>query len=107
MKRVLIAFSIIASAAAASAQTRLTLQQALSRAMEVNNTVERSRAEVLVQDENRRQLLSAVLPRVTATGSTIRNTTEVSFGSGADARVTRSEERRVGKECRSRWSPYH
>ena len=22
-------------------------------------------------------------------------------------RVTRSEERRVGKECRSRWSPYH
>src|SRR5258708_28503702 len=28
---------------------------------------------------------------------------------GADARTltTRSEERRVGKECRSRWSPYH
>src|SRR3712207_9586457 len=32
---------------------------------------------------------------------------------GADARlihkslVRRSEERRVGKECRSRWSPYH
>jgi len=23
------------------------------------------------------------------------------------ARVDRSEERRVGKECRSRWSPYH
>ena len=22
-------------------------------------------------------------------------------------RTTRSEERRVGKECRSRWSPYH
>ena len=22
-------------------------------------------------------------------------------------RVERSEERRVGKECRSRWSPYH
>ena len=30
---------------------------------------------------------------------------------GEDARVAlyakRSEERRVGKECRSRWSPYH
>jgi len=26
---------------------------------------------------------------------------------GADATVFRSEERRVGKECRSRWSPYH
>ena len=24
-----------------------------------------------------------------------------------DIYVTRSEERRVGKECRSRWSPYH
>ena len=23
------------------------------------------------------------------------------------AEVSRSEERRVGKECRSRWSPYH
>ena len=27
-------------------------------------------------------------------------------GAGVEA-TTRSEERRVGKECRSRWSPYH
>src|SRR3989442_14618835 len=27
--------------------------------------------------------------------------------SHAYAATTRSEERRVGKECRSRWSPYH
>src|ERR1043166_7075009 len=27
--------------------------------------------------------------------------------SAVDGTVTRSEERRVGKECRSRWSPYH
>ena len=26
---------------------------------------------------------------------------------GAGAALIRSEERRVGKECRSRWSPYH
>ena len=26
---------------------------------------------------------------------------------GDEARHPRSEERRVGKECRSRWSPYH
>ena len=25
----------------------------------------------------------------------------------ADEGIARSEERRVGKECRSRWSPYH
>src|SRR3712207_8176073 len=33
------------------------------------------------------------------------------YGDGADTgagpTVSRSEERRVGKECRSRWSPYH
>src|SRR5258707_9365303 len=31
------------------------------------------------------------------------------IGSGTRVRINerRSEERRVGKECRSRWSPYH
>ena len=28
-------------------------------------------------------------------------------GSKAEQKNLRSEERRVGKECRSRWSPYH
>src|SRR5690348_9008856 len=28
------------------------------------------------------------------------------LGTPADLKLTRSEERRVGKECRSRWSPY-
>src|SRR4029077_16044487 len=28
-------------------------------------------------------------------------------GAGCYAKGCRSEERRVGKECRSRWSPYH
>ena len=28
-------------------------------------------------------------------------------GKTISAVTTRSEERRVGKECRSRWSPYH
>src|SRR5260221_14053685 len=28
-------------------------------------------------------------------------------GSTAERKYARSEERRVGKECRSRWSPYH
>src|SRR2546430_3353380 len=30
-----------------------------------------------------------------------------SLNAAYDVRETRSEERRVGKECRSRWSPYH
>jgi len=29
------------------------------------------------------------------------------LGGGLELRLSRSEERRVGKECRSRWSPYH
>ena len=31
----------------------------------------------------------------------------VKFGAAHGADLIRSEERRVGKECRSRWSPYH
>ena len=29
------------------------------------------------------------------------------FQTTLEAGMNRSEERRVGKECRSRWSPYH
>ena len=32
---------------------------------------------------------------------------KVSTGTPKNRRITRSEERRVGKECRYRWSPYH
>ena len=31
----------------------------------------------------------------------------ISLADAADLLLVRSEERRVGKECRSRWSPYH
>ena len=33
--------------------------------------------------------------------------TKVTTSNGNLLITTRSEERRVGKECRSRWSPYH
>ena len=32
---------------------------------------------------------------------------DVVVGVGLEFDLLRSEERRVGKECRSRWSPYH
>ena len=32
---------------------------------------------------------------------------DVNFWYGDFHALKRSEERRVGKECRSRWSPYH
>ena len=43
-------------------------------------------------------------------GGTARNsrsTGEERSSAVQPIKLTRSEERRVGKECRSRWSPYH
>ena len=41
--------------------------------------------------------------------SSTRQAAKLTLSGGAmtGAITTRSEERRVGKECRSRWSPYH
>ena len=32
---------------------------------------------------------------------------DADLSAGLTEQIHRSEERRVGKECRSRWSPYH
>ncbi len=87
MKRAVLIFTLLTSAATAGAQTTLSLQDALNRALQVNNTVERSRIDVDVAEQNRKLLLSSILPQVALNGSTIHNTKEVSFGSGADART--------------------
>ena len=42
--------------------------------------------------------------RVKIINSDIKN---LKFDEQFDIILNRSEERRVGKECRSRWSPYH
>jgi outer membrane protein len=78
---------LLAAPLSVRAQTKLTLQEALARALQVNNTVERSRIEINVAEQNRKQLLASILPQVNLTGSTIENSKEVSFGSGADART--------------------
>ena len=54
-----------------------------------------SRAERLVND----------IDKINVDISTKKNLIEES--KGLIKKTTRSEERRVGKECRSRWSPYH
>jgi outer membrane protein TolC len=53
----------------------------------LKHTVVRARAEVAVAEANREFLLSNVLPRINATGNLIRNSQEVTFGSGADQRT--------------------
>lgn len=87
MKRVVVTLILLAAPLSVRAQTKLTLQEALARALQVNNTVERSRIEIDVAEQNRKQLLSSILPQVNLTGSTIENSQDVSFGTGADART--------------------
>src|SRR2546427_10232693 len=50
---------------------------------------------------SRQQAPADLLPRIYSSGlhSNAKNLSQVA--------IIRSEERRVGKECRSRWSPYH
>lgn len=69
----------------ANAQTRLTFDEALRRAMEVNNTVERTREQIELASAQRDQLLSAVLPRITLNGDLTRNSMEQTFGEGDDS----------------------
>src|SRR2546421_156607 len=38
---------------------------------------------------------------------TVRESSRLRLYAGSALNLLRSEERRVGKECRSRWSPYH
>ena len=59
-------------------------------------------ANVLVYIKNKGIVLEE--PSVVA----VNKDTEEILAVGKEARQrSRSEERRVGKECRSRWSPYH
>ena len=63
--------------------------------------------QILYQDED--IILCVKPPRVLSTdepGGMPSLLREAIGEPNADIR-TRSEERRVGKECRSRWSPYH
>ena len=46
-------------------------------------------------DERKTKILDAIIRNYLETGEPV------------GSRTIRSEERRVGKECRSRWSPYH
>src|SRR3989442_11849535 len=73
---------------------------------------------ILTERTRRLDLLSRELLRknlsVTVLASTIDEVKEMGFFAsafvelpGGEKRKVRSEERRVGKECRSRWSPYH
>lgn len=76
-----------AAAEAGAPPTRLTLEQAMRRALQANPVLGRARAELGAAQATRRGALSLVLPRLAATGGLIRNSKEVVFGSQDDRRT--------------------
>ena len=50
---------------------------------------------------------ATVLLCVAVISASVYSTIRRGFEQADQDRANRSEERRVGKECRSRWSPYH
>ena len=56
--------------------------------------------------QDARDFFGAVRQAAIETGRYERNLERMESAEGVRAQG-RSEERRVGKECRSRWSPYH
>lgn len=84
MKRLIInavlVVAAVLAALSASAETKLTFDAALARALEANNTVGVARQEIAVAEAGKDLLLSAVMPRITATGDLTRNSIEQTFG---------------------------
>lgn len=82
MKRIITVIVITLCASAVSAQTKLTFDEALRRALVVNNQVEQSRQEINVAEANRSYLLSQVMPRIGLNGNLQRNSISQTFGTG-------------------------
>jgi outer membrane protein len=66
---------------------KLTLTEALRRALEANPGVARSRLDVSAAHAVTRQALASILPQVGFQANYTRNDKEVTFGSGSDART--------------------
>ena len=82
MKRISLVLVAALAATSVTAQTRLTLDEALHRALEVNNTVERARQDIAYAEATKSGLLSAVMPRITLEGNLTRNSIQQTFGGG-------------------------
>lgn len=67
--------------------TTLALGDAFARALKENLALGRARAEVSAAEAQKRAALSLVLPRLGVGASVIRNSDEVTFGSGVDSRT--------------------
>ena len=67
---------------------------------------------LLIIKNNLNEIIKNYNPNISAieqifVGSGMGSSLKLGMARGVSVLVLRSEERRVGKECRSRWSPYH
>src|SRR5450631_3676571 len=73
----------------------------------VENCRRRLEAPKFIDDDIAYKVSQRERSSVVAVGSEQMRAAQAWYGQGIENTVVRSEERRVGKECRSRWSPYH
>jgi len=88
LKRTIMMLFVALSAAATHAQTTLTFDGALRRALEVNNGVEQTRESIGLAEAQRSQLFSAVMPRINLVGDLTRNSIQQTFGGDGEDSVT-------------------
>lgn len=85
------AAALSAPAAAQTAQEPaspvLTFEEAIARALKESPAVLAARQEVEAARGQKRAVLASVLPHLGATASMVRNSDEVTFGSGDDSRT--------------------
>ena len=89
--------------------THTTLQEFYGQSLTHETTLSYSGNEVTLADENGNTAIYILGSAGYATECTYKLSDQVrkyTFTYSGEY-LTRSEERRVGKECRSRWSPYH
>src|ERR1017187_5557571 len=99
--------------------SRNTPEDPTDRMRDLQGRLDEAQERLLEAEETLRALRSGEVDAIVASGPdgeqvyTLKGADETyrvmvqEMAEGALTLTTRSEERRVGKECRSRWSPYH
>ena len=72
---------------------------------EINTEAEKVKVKAKTKHLSPIQLYEKYAPDICKTDAVLKVLKDNNYFDGRQ--VSRSEERRVGKECRSRWSPYH
>src|SRR5256886_11162122 len=67
----------------------------------------KAKGDVKIEGTKGLQLKAGTQFKATGSAGVEVSSSAITTIKGSMVQINRSEERRVGKECRSRWSPYH